>query len=146
MQGWGAAAAAGSSPGSNFCSAYLPFWMGRKFLPADRRQGCLRRIQKNRKGPGKARGIRNVLGSCRVRGHPPPPRNVAAQLTPGLIPKAAIRKGQATATSYSLRNGIIGLSARPDLPSFAALGTHEAPLAGRGGGGGQLGSGRRTRS
>ena len=72
----------------------------------------------------------------------PPPR-AAAQLTPGLIPKAAIRKGQATPTSYSPRNGINGLSARPDLAGSAALGHTGRPLASRGQGGGPAPSAHR---
>lgn len=89
---------------------FPPGWAGSSYPPAGCRvaRGASKRTGR---GPRKPRGTRNVPGSYRVQG--PPPR-AAAQLTPGLIPKAAIRKGQATPASYSPRNGITGLSARPE--------------------------------
>lgn len=128
--GWGAPGQPALGPELTFAApTFPPGWAGSPYPPADCRSG--RGASKSRKRPRKPRSDRSVPGSYRVHDHPP--RRGAAH--PGLIPKAAIRKGQATPTSYSPRNGIAGLSARPDLAGSAALGAHRAPLACRGGGG-----------
>lgn len=115
--------------------------MGRKSLPPSRLQKWPRRLQEQEKAQ-KTERLQKRAGSYRVHDHPP--RRGAAH--PGLIPKAAIRKGQATPTSYSPRNGMAGLSARPDLAGSAALGAHRAPLACRGGGGRGQGGGSAPRA
>lgn len=136
--GWGAPGQPALRPELTFAApTFPPGWAGSPYPQADCKSG--RGASKSRKRPRKPRRQKRA-GSYRVHDHPP--RRGAAH--PGLIPKAAIRKGQATPTSYSPRNGIAGLSARPDLSGSAALGAQPAAagLQGRG----RPRSGRRIRS